>query len=448
MISAVFIFNAKGDVLMSRLFKDGVRQLVLDVFRIQVINQAARSAPSKEVRSPVLTLGSTSFLHTRVGTTWIVAVTRLNQDLLVVFEFLFTFAALLKHFFQKDPLSPLKEEAITGNFCAIYEMLGEMLPFGYPSNMEPTYLALVVPGLPQPKSGFDFHASLLKPSNERAEKAAASAMDHSYDSRMILWRELGIKYRRNEIFLNVDEKVHVTTDSHGRCLLSSIDGEITLKTHLLGMPVCRFGFADERTEAGLLDKISLDDFKFHKCVDLAKYDTDQVIRFVPPDGTFQLMLYHVNNKFPLPFKVIPKTRIEGDKMTIRVTLRSTFDSTITASGLTLTIPTPNDVIKNTITCSNGKAKFSAGENSISWKFNKIYGDLEHTLTAELRLSEDDEFSQKHTSAKTPLSLDFTMDMYSASGLQVKFLKVVEKSNYRTVKWIKYSTVAGSYEIRP
>lgn len=448
MISAVFIFNAKGDVVMARLLKDGVRQLDLDVFRIQVINQASRAGTSKDVRSPVLTLGSTSFLHTRVGTMWLVAVTRLNQDLLVVFEFLFTFAALLKHFFLKDPLAPLKEDAVTGNFCSIYEMLGEMLPFGYPTNMEPTYLALVIPGLPQQKTGFDFHASLLKPGNDRAEKAAATAMDHSYDSRMVLWREPGIKYRRNEIFLNVDEKVHVTLDSHGRCLRSYIDGEITLKTHLLGMPVCRFGFADERSDTGLLDKISLDDFKFHKCVDLAKYDTDQVIRFVPPDGAFQLMLYHVSNKFMLPFKVIPKTSIQGDKMTIRIRLRSTYESTIAASGVTLTIPTPQDVVKNNITCSNGKAKYNPAENSISWKFNKIYGELEHSLTAELRLSEDDEFSQKHAVAKSPLNLEFSMDMYSASGLLVKFLKVVEKNNYRTVKWIKYTTTAGSYEIRP
>lgn len=339
MISALFIFNAKGDVLMSRLFKSGVRQLVSDVFRIQVINTAARSNSSRDVRLPVLTLGSTSFLHTRLGNMWLVAVTRSNQDLLVIFEFLFTFAALLRHFFLKDPGHQLKEEVITGNFCAIYEMLGETLQFGYPTNMEPTYLASVVPGLPQPKTGFDFHASLRKPNSEKTlERAASSAMDHSYDSNMVLWRDSGIKYRRNEIFLNVDEKVNITLDNRGRCLRSFIDGVISMKTHLSGMPVCRFGFADDRSDTGLLDKISLDDFKFHKCVDLAKYDTDRVIRFVPPDGAFQLMSYHISNPFVLPFKVVPKVSVVGDRMTIRVILRSTFESTVAATGVTVTIP--------------------------------------------------------------------------------------------------------------
>uniref|UniRef100_A0A0L0NW51 MHD domain-containing protein n=1 Tax=Candidozyma auris TaxID=498019 RepID=A0A0L0NW51_CANAR len=449
MISALFIFNAKGDVLMSRLFKSGVRQLVSDVFRIQVINTAARSNSSRDVRLPVLTLGSTSFLHTRLGNMWLVAVTRSNQDLLVIFEFLFTFAALLRHFFLKDPGHQLKEEVITGNFCAIYEMLGETLQFGYPTNMEPTYLASVVPGLPQPKTGFDFHASLRKPNSEKTlERAASSAMDHSYDSNMVLWRDSGIKYRRNEIFLNVDEKVNITLDNRGRCLRSFIDGVISMKTHLSGMPVCRFGFADDRSDTGLLDKISLDDFKFHKCVDLAKYDTDRVIRFVPPDGAFQLMSYHISNPFVLPFKVVPKVSVVGDRMTIRVILRSTFESTVAATGVTVTIPTPGEILKNNITCTNGKARYSPGENTITWKFSKVFGELEHSLIADLKLPEADEFLLKHpTTNRKPLGLDFTMDMFSASGLSVKFLKVVEKSNYRTVKWIKYTTLAGSYEIR-
>jgi len=38
-------------------------------------------------------------------------------------------------------------------------------------------------------------------------------------------------------------------------------------------------------------------------------------------------------------------------------------------------------------------------------------------------------------------------MFPASGLQVRFLKVFEKSNYQTVKWVRYMTKAGSYQYR-
>lgn len=39
-------------------------------------------------------------------------------------------------------------------------------------------------------------------------------------------------------------------------------------------------------------------------------------------------------------------------------------------------------------------------------------------------------------------------MFTASGLQVRFLKVVEKKNsYPTVKWVRYITKNGQYQIR-
>jgi AP-2 complex subunit mu-1 len=38
-------------------------------------------------------------------------------------------------------------------------------------------------------------------------------------------------------------------------------------------------------------------------------------------------------------------------------------------------------------------------------------------------------------------------MFTSSGLLVRYLKVFEKSNYSSVKWVRYMTRAGSYEIR-
>jgi hypothetical protein len=38
-------------------------------------------------------------------------------------------------------------------------------------------------------------------------------------------------------------------------------------------------------------------------------------------------------------------------------------------------------------------------------------------------------------------------MFAASGLHVRFLKVFEKSNYQTIKWVRYITKAGQYQHR-
>jgi AP-2 complex subunit mu-1 len=44
-------------------------------------------------------------------------------------------------------------------------------------------------------------------------------------------------------------------------------------------------------------------------------------------------------------------------------------------------------------------------------------------------------------------LNFSLLMFTSSGLLVRYLKVFEKSNYSSVKWVRYMTRAGNYEIR-
>ena len=51
-------------------------------------------------------------------------------------------------------------------------------------------------------------------------------------------------------------------------------------------------------------------------------------------------------------------------------------------------------------------------------------------------------------ARPPIDVDFQVLMFTASGLIVRFLKVFEKSNYHSIKWVRYLTKAsGSYQIR-
>ena len=49
---------------------------------------------------------------------------------------------------------------------------------------------------------------------------------------------------------------------------------------------------------------------------------------------------------------------------------------------------------------------------------------------------------KQVWARPPIDVDFQVLMFTASGLIVRFLKVFEKSNYQSVKWVKCLTKAG------
>ena len=51
-------------------------------------------------------------------------------------------------------------------------------------------------------------------------------------------------------------------------------------------------------------------------------------------------------------------------------------------------------------------------------------------------------------ARPPIDVDFQVLMFTSSGLIVRFLKVFEKSNYNSIKWVRYLTKAsGTYQIK-
>lgn len=114
MISGILIFNQKGENLIFRAFRNDCRPRLADVFRIQVISNPL-------VRSPILTLGSTTFSHVKHENIFIVAVTKGNANAALVFEFLYRLTTLGKSYFGK-----FDEEAVKNNFVLIYELLDGM----------------------------------------------------------------------------------------------------------------------------------------------------------------------------------------------------------------------------------------------------------------------------------------------------------------------------------
>src|ERR1700759_1096356 len=111
MISGILIFNQKGETLIFRAFRTDCRPRLADIFRIQVISNPA-------VRSPILTLGSTSFSHIRHENIYLVAVTKSNGNAAMVFEFLERLRGLGKSYFGK-----FDEESVKSNFVLVYELL-------------------------------------------------------------------------------------------------------------------------------------------------------------------------------------------------------------------------------------------------------------------------------------------------------------------------------------
>lgn len=192
--------------------------------------------------------------------------------------------------------------------------------------------------------------------------------------------------------------------------------------------------------------VELDDCQFHQCVKLGKFDNDRTISFIPPDGEFELMRYRSTTNVNLPFKVTPiveehgKTRVE---YTIHV--RTTFSPKLNATNVILKIPTPLNSATVEPKVTLGKARYNPADNTIVWKIPRIQGQADVTFTASVTRTTT---THQKAWSRPPISIDFQVLMFTASGLLVRFLKVFEKSGYNSVKWVRYLTKAnGTYQIR-
>ncbi len=218
------------------------------------------------MRSPILTFGATSFFHVRHENLYIVALTKLNANAALVFEFCYRIINIGRSYFGK-----LDEVAVKENFVLIYELLDGKLtlpahapPFSskltYILNMLFDVVAFFGPAKP-----YVFHAAEVLdfgyPQNSEADtlklyittesvKSERAIMEDSAKittqaTGAISWRRSDIKYKKNEAFLDVIEAVNLLLSAQGNVLRADVEGQILMRTYLSGTPECKFGLNEK-----------------------------------------------------------------------------------------------------------------------------------------------------------------------------------------------------------
>ena len=193
-----------------------------------------------QVRSPVTNIARTSFFHIKRSNLWLAAVTKQNVNASMVFEFLLKVVEIMQNYFGK-----ISEENVKNNFVLIYELLDEIVDFGYPQNTDTGILKTFIT-----QQG-------VKSASKEEQAAITSQV-----TGQIGWRKEGIKYRRNELFLDVMEYVNLLMSPQGQVLSAHVAGkvihylmqfnkildqlfQILMKSYLSGMPECKFGINDK-----------------------------------------------------------------------------------------------------------------------------------------------------------------------------------------------------------
>jgi AP-2 complex subunit mu-1 len=253
------------------------------------------------------------------------------------------------------------------------------------------------------------------------------------------WRREGIKYKRNEIYLDVFESVNLLMSSNGTILRNEVAGQVMMKTLLTGMPECKLGLNDKltmqkgsETAGGKVAgqkrgsrEVEIDDCTFHRCVRLGKFDADRTITFIPPDGEFELMKYRVTENITLPFKIMPAYQEQGTtRLSVTLKIASTFSPRLFATNLVIKIPVPPNTARCHINVPIGKAKHEPENHAIVWRVRKFQGKLERMLDAEVEMVKG---TKEKAWSRPPIQIEFQVnyiDISTPVSLQEKKIENV------------------------
>ncbi|KAK9669486.1 hypothetical protein RND81_13G134000 [Saponaria officinalis] len=421
--SALFLLDVKGRVLLWRDFRGDVTAVEAERFFTKLVE----TEEDVISRGPVVLEKGVTYLFVQHNNLYLLIASRQNCNAASLLLFLHRIVQVFKHYFEA-----FEEESLRDNFVVVYELLDEMMDFGYPQYTEANILS-----------------EFIKTDAYKMEVVQRPPMAVT---NAVSWRSEGIRYKTNEVFLDVIESVNILVNSNGQLIRSDVIGALKMRTRLSGMPECKLGLNDRllleaqgQTTRG--KAIDMEDIKFHQCVRLARFESDRTISFIPPDGSFDLMTYRLTSQVkPLIWVEAQIERYSRSRMEIMIKARSQFKERSYATNVEIDLPVPPDATNPKIRTSMGSATYVPENDAILWKIKSFPGNKEYLLRAEFRLpsvSADDGAPER----KPPVRVRFEIPYFTISGIQVKYLKIIEKSGYQSLPWVRYITMAGEYEIR-
>ena len=477
--SAIFITDSSGKAIISRNYRGDVAlSSAIDKFsryllecddkdRRPIFHLSGNGSGSFEVMdvttSTSSSLAGETYVYIQHNNLYLVAVTRRNSNATLLVTFLYKLAAVFMDYF-----GTLEEESIRDNFVIIYELLDETMDHGLPQSLDSTILRSFI----TQEGNRSSHAFDLSGSGGSSKKPPVAL------TNAVSWRSEGIVHKKNEVFLDVVEKLHLLVAANGTVLHSEIQGVVKMKSFLSGMPELKLGLNDKlmfeatgRTQQAKSAKsVELEDIKFHQCVRLARFDNDRTISFIPPDGEFDLMTYRLNTHVkPLIWVEAVVEPHKGSRIEYMVKTRSQFKSRSVANNVEIIIPVPSDVDSPSFKCSVGTVTYMPDRDAVVWTIKQFHGSREYLMRAHFGLpsiSAADAHkhhadtigaggSNRNTGAggtenawkSIPIAVKFEIPYFTVSGIQVRYLKIIEKSGYQALPWVRYITANGDYQLR-
>lgn len=203
-VSGIFILDLKGKVLISRNYRGD-----MDMSKIDKFMNLMMEKEEEGLITPIFRLNNLSFIWIKCNNLYLVASTRTNSNVTLVITILHKIVQVFTEYFKE-----MEEESIRDNFVLVYELLDELMDFGYPQTTDSKILQEYI--------------------TQEGHKIEAVPRPPMAVTNAVSWRTEGIKHRKNEVFLDVIESVNMLANASGNVLRSEIVGAIKMRVFLTG----------------------------------------------------------------------------------------------------------------------------------------------------------------------------------------------------------------------
>lgn len=498
MISQLIVLSPRGDVIILKDFKGNVSKSSHEVL-FKAINSASVSSVSSVSSSsptagPAFCIDGTNYAYIHAGSLYWGVTTRENVSPSLLVE-------LLNRLFwiANDYVGHVSEESVRKNFVLLYELVDEIMDYGFPQNSSTERLKEFIamePAVMRPKGvggtlgrlgglgGFAEAVGVSGSGNRGGAESGASrgaftlAGPKEVVKSVLSTSRTGAK---EEIFVDIVERLTAIFDASGRLRTSSIVGNVQVKSYLHGSPKIRLGLPETLVllsdEAGGRDvpgdfplqygsssvqsAVVLDTYSLHDSVDREAFSRSRVLELTPPEGHFSLLTYRSSKSFVPPFVVTPMMEDDArssDKLTIYISLRTDYHggdagssfglSAIgqgrkagkVASGVEVVLPLPPTVTRAHVELEHGgsdgpllsklagtlfgqKAEWVARDSKVVWSLRNVPDGQEYVLKVRLTV-EGDRYMVRHEMG--PIMVHFVLPgKPTASGLDVGYMKIMD-----------------------
>ena len=419
-IASIYFLDKKAKPIIFRNYRGEVNQDISANMQRKVLELEESNL------NPIFTIDNVHYTWIKHKNIYIVAVSKRNPNLSMIFCFLHKLEGILIGYF-----GVLEEDTIRDNFVLIYELLDEIIDYGYPQTTDIKILKEYI---------------TTQSNKKKIQNTITKVISNE------ITRNPNIKYKINQVFLEVVEKLNSVISHKGEMLRSEVIGQINMKTLLSGMPVVKLGLNDKlfyKMSGKYINgkTIEMDDFKFHNCVNMNKFEDERTIEFTPPDGNFILMNYRLNLQLkPLISVDVQRINISATKKEYKIKAKSNYKQKSIAKNVSILIPVPNDLNNPLFISKKGTVFYLSEKEVINWSIESLPGQIEIFLKLQFNVPSVRKDNADKNINK-PIEIKFEIPSFTVSGINVKYVKITEKSGYEAFPYIKYLTKNGLYQIR-